>query len=90
MAHTATTPNKASRPPKRIPAHVTSQLVAFGNGSLPDDAKLGFAAVGILAGRSRNSLYRDVGRGMLHPIKSGRGVYFAVSDVRQYLNGGTR
>lgn len=75
---------------RRIPQHVTNQLTSFANGSLPGDAKLGFQAVGIIAGRSRNSLYRDIANGLLHPIKTGTNVYFSAADVRRYLDGGLK
>lgn len=76
--------------PKRIPLHVQNQLAAFGNGTLPDEAEIGFQAFGILSGRSRTSLYRDIKEGLLHPIKRGHLVSFKASDARAYLKRGAQ
>ena len=58
---------------------------------LPDQALLSAREVSKISGRSRTSLWRDVMRGSLaDPVKIGsHTVKWRVSDVRQFLNGGS-
>jgi len=56
--------------------------------NLPDDALLDVRDVGILASRSRASLWRDVKSGRLpQPIAIGGAKRWRVEDVRAYLKG---
>ena len=58
---------------------------------LPGQALLSIQEVSKMSGRSRTSLWRDVMRGSLaDPVKIGpHTVKWRVSDVRQFLNGGS-
>ena len=58
--------------------------------NLPDDALLDVRDVGILASRSRASLWRDVKAGRLpEPVAIGpKTRRWRVADIRDYLKGG--
>ena len=57
---------------------------------LPDAALIDVRVVSALLGRSRASIWRDVGQGRIAcPVKVGHSTRWRVGDVRGLLKGGT-